>query len=380
MIRFDELNAIHVELSSACNASCPNCPRNVYGGYTVPGLKPKAMTILEFQTIFTANVLNQIKRILMCGNYGDPIYCADLPLILDYIKKTNSKIQIKIHTNGGVRNTNWWSSLANSYDKNNLEVVFSIDGLEDTNHIYRRGVVWKELISHLKAFIEAGGNATWEFLVFKHNEHQIIEAEKFSKYLGVSKILFKRPFGFETIHNGSEVMPVIDRSGNYEYSIYSAEKYRHNVMESGVVSLEKRFDLPIEKYQSDVAEVYNSKILDYEKKAMELHDDVKISCMTKNYKEIYIDSNGIVHPCCFLGVNYGVKLKSLDYVQYNEWLINNVDLDQINAFKHSLEEIMQNSYMFKIEKNWKQSHTEDRLMCCTRMCAVSKGIKNGLYA
>jgi MoaA/NifB/PqqE/SkfB family radical SAM enzyme len=381
MIRFEELKSIHVELSSACNAACPNCPRNVYGGYTLPGLKPKTMSLAEFQTIFTPSVLHQIEHIMMCGNYGDPVYCVDLPRILEYIRSVDSSITIRMNTNGGVRGEKWWADLANAYPAENLKVVFSVDGLADTNHIYRRNVNWDSLMTHMRSFIGAGGTAVWEFLVFAHNEHQIGEAQEVAAELGVSEILFKKPFGFETIHSGVEEMTVLDRDGNYDYSIYPAEKYRHGVMSSGQLRKDNQFNLPPENYMAEIEDYHRVRaIVNFEKEDMSKHDDVEISCMTKNTKEIYIDSKGIVHPCCFLGVNYGANLKSADYIQYSEWLESTVNMEQINALHHPLEEIMQQSYMDEIEKNWSGSHRGDRLMCCTRMCAVKKGIKDGLYA
>lgn len=380
MIRFEELESIHVELSSACNAACPNCPRNVYGGYTVPGLKPKTMSFEEFQTIFTPSVLYQIHHIMMCGNYGDPVYCVDLPKILDYIRSVDPTITIRMHTNGGVRGAAWWSNLAQSYPAENFKVVFSIDGLADTNYIYRRNVSWDSLMTHVRSFIGSGGTAVWEFLVFAHNEHQIDEARDMAKELGMDEILFKKPFGFETIHSGVEEMTVLDRNGEYAYSIFPAEKYRYGVMSSGELRKENRFSLTPEDYNYEINDYHRMRaMLDFEKEDMAAHDAVEISCMTKNHKEIYIDSRGIVHPCCFLGVNYGADLKSADYLQYKEWLESTVDMESINALNHPLEEIMHQSYMDEIEKNWAGSHRGDRLMCCTRMCAVNKGIKDGLY-
>ena len=66
--------------------------------------------------------------------------------IVRYTGETNPNIKITVHTNGGIRPPKWWSDLAKTY--NNLSVVFSIDGLEDTNHIYRRKVVWGRVMEN----------------------------------------------------------------------------------------------------------------------------------------------------------------------------------------------------------------------------------------
>jgi MoaA/NifB/PqqE/SkfB family radical SAM enzyme len=375
MITFEELDSIHVELSSACNAACPNCPRNVYGGYTVPSLNPTTMSLEDFKIIFSESVLLKLKRILMCGNHGDPIYCSSLPDILSYIGSVNNAIDIKIHTNGGIRNTAWWSALANAYTPDKLTVIFSIDGLEDTNHIYRRRVVWDRVVSNATAFNAAGGTSVWEFLIFDHNKSQTDEAKEMSAKLGFKEILFKRPFGFETINSGTEAMNVIDADGNHEYLIKPATDFKHSVNMSDSVKKEVGFDVPKVTYTDTRPEVDVQSV----KGSMVAHDDIPISCMTKSIKEIYVDSNGVVHPCCFLGVNYGIETDSIDHIQYTEWLNRTVNTDKINAKLNSIQSILQSSYLAVIERNWNSTHHQDRLMCCTRMCGVKGGLKKGLY-
>jgi hypothetical protein len=63
-------------------------------------------------------------------------------------------------------------------------VVFSIDGLEDTNHLYRRNVHWDKVMANTSAFINAGGSAHWDMLIFKHNEHQLDDAEELARNMG----------------------------------------------------------------------------------------------------------------------------------------------------------------------------------------------------
>ena len=63
-------------------------------------------------------------------------------------------------------------------------MTFAIDGLEDTNHLYRRNVRWSKLMENIKAFTDAGGEATWAMLIFKHNESQIENCRSLSCTLG----------------------------------------------------------------------------------------------------------------------------------------------------------------------------------------------------
>jgi len=64
------------------------------------------------------------------------------------------------------------------YEVHGVQTWFGIDGLEDTNHIYRRGVKWERLQNNFREYIKAGGNAGWQFIVFPWNVHQIEEARQ----------------------------------------------------------------------------------------------------------------------------------------------------------------------------------------------------------
>ena len=65
---------------------------------------------------------------------------------------------------------------------------FSIDGLKNTNELYRRKLEWEKLMRNASAFIEAGGVAYWDMLVFKHNEHQIEEVRQLAKNMGFKNV------------------------------------------------------------------------------------------------------------------------------------------------------------------------------------------------
>ena len=56
MFEYNDLTQLHIELSSMCNAACPGCPRNVYGGYTVPSFNEKQMSLELFKPILYARL------------------------------------------------------------------------------------------------------------------------------------------------------------------------------------------------------------------------------------------------------------------------------------------------------------------------------------
>jgi MoaA/NifB/PqqE/SkfB family radical SAM enzyme len=382
MISFEEVERIHLELSSACNAACQVCPRNADGGYTIPWLVQRTMTLADYKKIFTVETTKHLKSILMCGNYGDPIYCKDLPAILEYMMEINPSTRISIHTNGGMRSPEWWSDLAKSHT--NLFVTFSIDGLEDTNHIYRRNVNWKRLMENVNSFIAAGGHAIWEFLIFKHNQHQIDTVKDIAEQMKFKTVRFKRPFGFEAIDNNYTHMRVLKENGELDYFIYPAddEVYKNkNFTDTEVDRYNENTSFPPDVYTAafnNTVEHYND-IIAKESKLYEYMDGSEISCMTKNSKEIYIDSAGNVHPCCFLGIGSQNVSLAIDIMQYHMWIKDRMDTGELNATLHPLNEILDKNYFQPVEDSWSKTHAEGRMLCCTKMCSKNKSPKDKLY-
>jgi sulfatase maturation enzyme AslB (radical SAM superfamily) len=130
---------------------------------------------IVLSNIFTNELIDQISSVYFCGNFGDPILNKDLPKMCLHLKEHKPTMRVAIHTNGGARNSDWWEELYHSLPENH-RIVFALDGLEDTHHLYRIGTTYNGVIKNAKTFINAGGIAEWCFIKFKHNEHQENEA------------------------------------------------------------------------------------------------------------------------------------------------------------------------------------------------------------
>ena len=66
-----------------------------------------------------------------------------------------------------------------------MRVDFAIDGLEDTNHLYRVGVKWKKVKENLEAYLSEGGHARWNYIVFDHNKKDLPIARKLAKQYNI---------------------------------------------------------------------------------------------------------------------------------------------------------------------------------------------------
>ena len=178
IFRFNNVKIVHLEPTTNCNAACPQCLR------TRTEFEPNELSLDDIKILFTPDVLMQLEKIYMCGNYGDPASARQTLEMYEYFRSVNTNLTLGMNTNGGIRFPDWWTRLAKVMNKSNDYVVFSIDGLEDTNHLYRRNVRWSKVMDNAKAFIDAGGSAHWDMLVFEHNKHQVDEAHKLAKDMG----------------------------------------------------------------------------------------------------------------------------------------------------------------------------------------------------
>ena len=136
--------------------------------------------------VFDADQIVNLDKMFMCGVYGDPAAGQHSLDIYKQFRQLNPSIVLGMNTNGALRNEPWWRKLGRIFNQPRDYVVFSIDGLEDTNSIYRKNVDWHKLIENASAFIAAGGSAHWDMLVYRHNEHQVDACEQLARSLGFS--------------------------------------------------------------------------------------------------------------------------------------------------------------------------------------------------
>lgn len=381
MLRYKDIEKLHLEVSSKCNAACVRCPRNVDGGFKIPGLVEEEFTLEKFKSAFSIEFLQQIKYILFCGDYGDAGTCKDLNKILKHIKDTNSNIAITLTTNGSVRTPEFWRETASILNPATDAVRWSIDGLEDTNHLYRKNTIWSKIIENVTAFIDAGGAAHWDYLIFGYNEHQIKEAESLSKKLGFKMFLKKKALGF--ISNGAGVSQIHtrDRNGVYEYSIDAPSEENLNIINNKSFKITpdiKNISLDdfYTEYNNYKKNIINNNYPDH----IVEETEVAIDCAAVRRREIYVDASGGVHPCCYLGHVSQEKATGYGPIQYLLWIKENIGLEKINCFSNNLEDIVDSDYFDKIKQTWDAHNIKNgKLLQCVRHCAVKDNMMKSIY-
>lgn len=185
-VRFGrEITSLHLEITGRCNLGCAGCIRTSNPQGRKDALS-KDLTLDQLLELIDPYDITHLEHIYACGNIGDPIASKYVVEIFQGLKEINPEAYHSIHTNGSLRSVQWWRDLVPALARRH-RVVFAIDGLEDTNHLYRKGALWSKVMENAKAFIEAGGTAEWHFIIFEHNEHQVEEARELATALGFDK-------------------------------------------------------------------------------------------------------------------------------------------------------------------------------------------------
>jgi MoaA/NifB/PqqE/SkfB family radical SAM enzyme len=327
-ITVDSINHINAELSNYCNAACPMCARFDAEQNLVKEITNNHHTTLDdIKNKIGDGVLKNLHIFRSCGNVGDGTMNPECEQIFEYVKSVNSTADLSINTNGGARNTDFYKELA----KIGVRVIFSIDGLEDTNHLYRRNVKWDKMFENVKSFLDAGGVAYWDFLVFKHNQHQVETAEKLSKQLGF--VLFNK----KTTTRWDD----FDKDGNW---------LERNEIKIDDYALEK----PEDKIVQDVDNERDVKVQNVTTK--------KILCNSFANKnvEIFLHANGNVSPCCWLG-----DLK----IHESKNIIK--DYASVNIHHTPLQQILDGYYFNEIWKGIQGQVQNYKLMTCQNVCGLN---------
>lgn len=320
MYQFEDINALHIEFTSRCNAMCPQCSR-VQDGKITPDLPITDMPI-ELVEKIASEMEGKMDYVHICGNYGDIIAYKDGLPAIDMLQKYGAKF-IKIYTNGSARNVSWWSSLAEKLeDGTKGHVVFSIDGLEDTNNLYRIGTKWNKIMENAQAFIDAGGVAVWEWLPFEHNDHQIDEAIQLANYMGFASIILKKNPRFSPLMCGDH----------------------HTLKPSNILIHEG-----IKKAEEGLQRTL-----------------LPIKCKYKARKMLYVSFEGLLLPCCWHGNIYKGKHKSDMYE-----IITKYGIDEFDINKNTIPEILQNHWYTEA-----MEYTIKMLPTCRKHCTMGSKMSN----
>lgn len=255
-----EIQVVHLEPTDVCQARCPQCARETDQWFDAR--HHHHLSVDDVRRLLPDSVMRNLHKMFMCGNYGDPAAGRYTLQLFEYFRGLQPNITLGMNSNGGIGSTGWWRDLAQILNHDRDFVVFSIDGLADTNHFYRINVDWDRLMKNVTAFIDAGGSAHWDMLVYHHNQHQVEQC-----------INMARDLRFRWFRSKVTRRPLV---GNLR--------------------------LP------DSAQADNSAV-------------IQIDCHALNEKSIYIDAQARISPCCWLGSRQNSFVTDFEEIQ-RTWTTN----------------------------------------------------------
>jgi len=254
MLILRDIKVLHLEPTDVCQAACPLCARETDTNFRKD--RQHHLSMSQILKVFDKEKIQQLDKMFMCGNYGDPAAGKHTLDIYKEFRHINPGIVLGMNSNGAVQNTLWWHELGRIFNQPQDYVVFSIDGLEDTNPVYRKNVAWDKLMANVESFVSAGGSAHWDMLVYRHNQHQVDACEQLAKSMGI-------------------------------------KWFRAKVSKRGFTD---RLEFPI-GWQPIETKINDS-----------------ISCHALNEKSVYIDAQGNLGPCCWLGARQQNFIKDVDAI------------------------------------------------------------------
>ena len=353
---FSQITEYQLEITTYCNAACPQCPRNIQGGPVNPYMPLVHLDRCAIDAAFSVEHCKSLRQIFFCGSYGDPIMHPDFLDILQDFRRKNPTLWLYFHTNGGVHDENYWGEIArimNGYG----QIDFGFDGLEDTLHLYRRNVKYATAMRNALAFIRAGGRAQWNYIVFKHNEHQVEQARALSQEYGFFNFLARKTGRFYDHKNETAYKnwPVLDKNKNIEYCLEepTLEEWRNPSVQK--IEVIKKMHGSFRKY-------------------LELTD---VQCDALLGNKVVITAEGLVLPCNFFEHNmYDARFRDSAMPGAHESSFTGPGRIQVKAFveqykneldinNKSLEDIFQSNFWTELVDRWSGSN---KIMECAMTC------------
>jgi hypothetical protein len=245
-----------------------------------------------------------LKLVQFEGDHGDIMMHPHSTEFFNLLSAVPSVVAV---TNGSMRSPKWWKQLASI---RNLSIVFSIDGLADTNHIYRINSDFTKIMKNAQSFIDGGGRASWKFIVFRHNQHQIEQARQLSQDMGFQD--------FQVIHSNR------NWDSKNIWPVYVNGKYLYDIQPSTSII--------------EISPSNNTRAINIIRNNIQI---TKPNCLLDT-GSMYINCRGHVLPCCMTS---GKTWKKDIDSQLWQRIVG--DVEKIDINHHSMADILNTDFYQK---------------------------------
>lgn len=332
----DEGINVFLDISTYCNAGCPQCHRTDPKGLgKVDWLPLVQWSIDDFKKAFPLDVLNKISNYNFCGTWGDPIMVKDIIEIVEYIIE-NSTSYITINTNGSLRSEDFWWDLGVAGGKR-LQLIFDVDGIDQEMHsYYRRFTDLDTVLNNMNTISKTNCRVKAQTVLFKHNQDykdQITELVRNNGATSHTFVMSDRFYGTNgvTYHE--------DRDGNG----FALEQGDSSVLSGGFIAGTNKKKL----------------------------DDRIICRWAYPRNEVIVNHDGQILPCCYhQNSYYRSEITDEDwYLETNqvfkEYTENKLDY---NVFHKSLIDIINSEWFRKTLPKSFSSDNPSRI--CEKNCST----------
>jgi MoaA/NifB/PqqE/SkfB family radical SAM enzyme len=328
---------VTMDISTYCNAGCPQCHRTHKTGLGKADWLPLIQWDIEqFKQAITPSDFKDIQRISFVGSWGDCIMNKDIFQIIEYIISYGCPVDIE--TNGSIRDEAWWWNLGVMAGEK-LFVRFDVDGIDQEMHAkYRRFTSLQKVLDNMLTLSQTKSRVGTQTVVFKHNQDYLKEILQLCKEYG----------------SQSHTNVISDRF------------YNGN-------SVGRKFFFTNENGEEEFLEWADSDVLQapYISGTKLTQLDNNITCrwaFPRN--EILVMPNGDVIPCCYHGNAYfkylqdGKEVSLTQNKHFKEYLENREDH---NVFKKSFSEIINSKWFSNTLLN--SFNDENPIPQCVQYCS-----------
>jgi MoaA/NifB/PqqE/SkfB family radical SAM enzyme len=309
------VRSFNMEITNRCTLGCPRCARTG-NDWVKANLADLSLEVLEHTFPLSEKKSFEGLRVNLCGAYGDCIYHRHFHDVLSYLKKAG--IGVSMETNGSHRKPEWWRKTCELLTDDDM-ITFSVDGLADTNHLYRVNARWEDIELAMR-YCAKRVTVDWKFIVFRHNEHQLEEARLLAEDMGIRRLVFKKSGRF------GQDDPMTPLNGEYV----------------GVVTRNRR---EIEK------------VMRRDAGGEELDHSVKIAPKCRFGKDLSISAHGYFYPC-----------SPAEPAGPSGWFHEN--REHFDLRRHSIEAIFASGKWRELEESWKRASTAP--LVCREYCGVHR--------
>lgn len=328
-----QITTLDVAITSVCNAHCMDCARwwvDEQGELYDNPLDTHRNQHWPWRRLADhTDVLSNIQRVLITGNAGDPLSHPHIADLVHHWRTQWPHSHIEIDTNGSLGTPETWQRLRDCA----VSVRFAVDGLEHTNHIYRKSVPWHRVVHNIRQWHSLGGDGTLKTIDFPWNAQDRDQIKAWSQQLGFEWLLDHR------------WQPDLDDR---------IQLWSRNPNKPQQWSSDHNDD---EAWQHESEQIIHA--------WTQQGQPMRPECKDRG-DWLYINHDHRVWPCCYWATS--------GYMQWHthkrqlEHLQRQADADWNSLDHHSLQEIISHPLLTNLESLWQGTDSNTACLSCVHNC------------